>query len=303
MVEAGQLSGTDSGKDPGGVTVDQFRSTLRQALQPIAGDAAALEADLLLTQVLQRSRVQLITGGGDWIEASKLDQLTALLKRRQAGEPLAYILGHREFWSLDLLVTPATLIPRPETELLVEIALARIGTERADVVDLGTGSGAIAIALASERPGWQLLATDQSPAALAVAEQNSQRLGISNIQFLPGSWFEPLPDRQFDLIISNPPYIADDDGCLDILLSPAAESHPVEPISALTAGSDGLDDLRQLIGAAQKHLKPGGMLLLEHGHDQQPRLQQLLEAAGWKQIECFQDLAGLDRAVLAVASQ
>ncbi|MBL4622596.1 MAG: peptide chain release factor N(5)-glutamine methyltransferase [Immundisolibacteraceae bacterium] len=289
--------------DSGALTVDQFRQQIRQALRAVAGDAAGLEADLLLREVLQRSRVQLITRGANQLEATQFAQLTTLLKRRQSGEPLAYILGHREFWSLDLLVTPATLIPRPETELLVEIALARVGSEHAQVADLGTGSGAIAIALASERPGWQLLATDQSTAALAVAQQNSQRLQVSNVEFLQGSWFEPLGGRQFDLIISNPPYIADDDPCLEVLLGPAADAHPVEPISALTGGSDGLDDCRQLISAAQNYLKPGGLLLLEHGHDQQPRLQQLLEAAGWNQIECFQDLAGLDRAVLAVAGQ
>ena len=286
-------------KGSGAVTIDQFRQQMRQALQVVAGDGAALEADLLLREVLHCSRVQLITGGGDLLDSAQLDQLANLLKRRQSGEPLAYILGHREFWSLDFLVTPATLIPRPETELLVEIALERVSAEIAEVADLGTGSGAIAIALASEQPGWQIVATDQSSSALAVAQQNSQWLGVSKVEFLQGSWFEPLLDRQFDLIISNPPYIADDDPCLDVLLGPAAEPHPVEPISALTAGSDGLDDLRQLIVVAQSHLKPGGMLLLEHGYDQQRRLQQLLEVAGWNQIECFQDLAGLDRAVLA----
>ena len=290
----------EGGNGLGGVTVDQYRQQMRPALSIIAGDGAALEVDLLLREVLHWSRVQLITGGGDLLDSAQLDQLTNLLKRRQSGEPLAYILGHREFWSLDFLVTPATLIPRPETELLVEIALERVSAQVADVADLGTGSGAIAIALASERPGWQIIATDRSTSALAVAHRNSQRLGVSNVDFLQGSWFEPLLDRQFDLIISNPPYIADDDPCLDLLLGPAEEPHPVEPISALTAGSDGLDDLRQLIAVAQSHLKPGGMLLLEHGYDQQPRLQQLLEVAGWNQIECFQDLAGLDRAVLAV---
>ncbi len=221
-------------------------------------------------------------------------QLNDLVARRQQGEPIAYILGNREFWSLPLMVTPATLIPRPETELLVEIALQLQPGTTARVADLGTGSGAIALALASERPDWVLMATDQSLAALSVAQANAEALAIVNVEFGHGDWFATVAGQRFDLIVSNPPYVADSDPCLN------QGDTGQEPRSALASGVDGLDDLRRLIQSAPEFLVPGGQLLLEHGFDQQVRLIEILTSAGWQQITGYKDLAGLDRCASAV---
>lgn len=273
--------------------VSQLRMELRHQLQSVAGESALVEADLLLMTVLDCRRAQLFSAGDEPITAAQHRQLTTLVGRRLQGEPMAYILGKREFWSLDLTVNGATLIPRPETEQLVEIALQEITGEQARVADLGTGSGAIALALASERPHWQLIATDASQAALEVANGNARALALSNVEFRQGEWFAPLAGEQFDLIISNPPYVADDDPCLE------QGDTAMEPRMALAAGDDGLDDLRQLIGGAAEFLHTGGQLLLEHGNDQRAELTRLLTTAGWQQIRYYEDLAGHDRCLLA----
>ncbi|MDF1819682.1 MAG: peptide chain release factor N(5)-glutamine methyltransferase [Immundisolibacteraceae bacterium] len=273
--------------------VSQLRMELRHQLQSVAGESAQVEADLLLMTVLDCNRAQLFSAGDEPITAAQHRQLTTLVGRRLQGEPMAYILGKREFWSLDLTVNGATLIPRPETEQLVEIALQEITGEQARVADLGTGSGAIALALASERPHWQLIATDASQAALEVANGNARALALSNVEFRQGEWFVPLAGEQFDLIISNPPYVAVDDPCLK------QGDTAMEPRTALAAGDDGLDDLRQLINGAAEFLHTGGQLLLEHGNDQQAELARLLTTAGWHQIRYYEDLAGHDRCLLA----
>jgi release factor glutamine methyltransferase len=204
---------------------------------------------------------------------------------------MAYITGSREFWSLDLRVTPATLIPRPETELLVARALDHLPAARQQkVADLGTGSGAIAIAIASERPLTQVIASDRSQAALAVAGENIERHGLKNVSTAQGDWFQALPkDSLFHLIASNPPYVETNDPHLQ------HNGLPWEPQSALTAGADGLDDIRTLTAQAQRHLSPGGWLLLEHGCDQGSQVQDLMLRAGFEAIKTQQDLAGRDR--------
>ncbi|RLA11151.1 MAG: peptide chain release factor N(5)-glutamine methyltransferase [Gammaproteobacteria bacterium] len=274
-------------------SVSQLRADLRHRLTPVADDGAQLEADLLLMAAIGCKREQLLMAGDDPLTDDQSRRLETLVERRVEGEPMAYILGKREFWSLELSVTPATLIPRPETERLVEIALQAVTDQHASVADLGTGSGAIALALANERPHWQLVATDASQAALDVAIDNARALAVTNVEFRQGEWFMPLAGECFDLIISNPPYVADKDLCLQ------QGDTSQEPRTALAAGVDGLDDLRELIISAARFLLPGGQLLLEHGNDQRAELTRLLAAAGWQQIKCYEDLAGHDRCVLA----
>jgi release factor glutamine methyltransferase len=253
---------------------------------------APLAAEVLLAQVLNRPRAALIAHDELPIEPATATRYRALIARRVAGEPIAYLTGRREFWSLPLEVTPAVLIPRPETELLVERALALLPATAAAngkvrVADLGTGSGAIALALASERPGWRLTATDQSEAALAVARGNAARLRLGPIEFLAGDWFAPLVGRRFEAILSNPPYIALGDAAL------AALRH--EPAGALSPGPTGLEALRRLITQAPAHLERQGWLLLEHGADQADAVAAALVAAGYARVRCHRDLAGRDR--------
>ncbi len=207
--------------------------------------------------------------------------------------PVGYLLGHRAFWTFDLAVTPAVLIPRPETERLVELALARLPRERPlALADLGTGSGAVALALASERPNARVLATDVAADALAVARSNAARLGIENIAFAEGDWCAALGDARFDLIASNPPYIEDQDPHL------AQGDLRHEPARALASGADGLDAIRIIIDAAPRHLLPGGWLLLEHGRDQAARVRELLAAHAFTEVASALDLAGHERVSL-----
>jgi release factor glutamine methyltransferase len=210
--------------------------------------------------------------------------------RRAAGEPLAYLTGRREFWSLDLAVTPDVLIPRPETELLVELALQRIPRNvKVDIADLGTGSGAIALALAHERPLTRVLATDASAATLTVARDNAARLRNGNIEFAQGDWCAALGNRKFDLIVSNPPYIADKDAHLQ------QGDLRFEPRAALASGADGLDAIRVIVHGAPAHLKPGAWLMFEHGHEQGLAVRDLLEKSGFVEVFTERDLEGRER--------
>jgi release factor glutamine methyltransferase len=254
-----------------------------------AGGSPRLDAEVLLAAVLGVGRGALYARAAEPLDASSAARFQALVERRAAGEPLAYLSGQREFWTLTLTVTPAVLVPRPETELLVERALALLDAGPADVADLGTGSGAIALALASERPQWRLLATDVSAAALAVARANAARLGYRNVEFRQGVWCAPLAGRSFRLIASNPPYIAAGDPAL----SDPALRH--EPAFALTPGPTGLEALTAIATQARAHLATGGHLLLEHGADQAASLAQRLVALGYAHVRCQRDLAGLDR--------
>ena len=264
-----------------------LRTALATATQRLG---ERVDAEWLLLHVLGKPRSWLITHADDALDQATAAAYAALVERRVAGEPVAYLTGRRGFWSLELEVSPATLIPRPETELLVEHALARLPMNRAcRVADLGTGSGAIALAIAHERPSAQLIGTDASAAALAVARRNAQRLGISNITFAEGDWLAPLIDQCFELIVSNPPYIE------------AADPHlehgdlRFEPAAALASGSDGLDAIRRIVGGARAHLEPGGWLLLEHGWNQGAAVRGLLQAAAYAEVFTAQDLAGHDR--------
>ncbi|MBB6599880.1 peptide chain release factor N(5)-glutamine methyltransferase [Luteimonas sp. MC1825] len=251
------------------------------------------DALTLLLHVLGRSHGWLYAHGDTPLAGDDAARLDALVARRAAGEPVAYLVGRRGFWSLDLVVTPDTLIPRPETELLVEQALARIPPATATrVADLGTGSGAIALAIASERPQARVLATDRSAAALAVAGANARALGIGNVEFREGDWFAPLAGACFDLIASNPPYIAEGDAHL------GRGDLRHEPAEALASGRDGLDAIRVIAAAAPRHLASGGWLLIEHGWDQGAAVAALLRAAGFAAVATIPDLEGRDRVTL-----
>ena len=249
------------------------------------GDAA-----LLLAHALGRPRAWLYAHGDEAPDPAAMQRFEALLARREAGEPVAYLTGRRGFWRHELRVTPDTLVPRPETERLVELALERLAPGAPlRIADLGTGSGAIALALALERPRARVVATDASPAALAVARGNADALGAGNIEFRHGSWFEPLAGERFDLVASNPPYVADGDPHL------AQGDLRFEPAAALASGADGLDDIRVIARDAPAHLVPGGWLLLEHGFDQGAAVRALLLAAGFAEVGTGRDLEGRDR--------
>lgn len=250
-------------------------------------DSARLDAELLLAHTLQCSRAQLWLRGDEAADEVAQKSYSALLARRSAGEPVAYLLGTQGFWSLELQVTPAVLVPRPETELLVEWALSVCTQDQAQVVDLGTGSGALALALARERPRWRVQASDVSPQALAVAQANAQRLHLP-VVFREGSWWQAHGERRFDLAVCNPPYIACDNVHLRDL------QH--EPLLALSDGGDGLGALREVIAGARAHLQAGAWLLLEHGYDQGAAVRGLLAAAGFTDIHTRRDLEQRERA-------
>lgn len=248
-----------------------------------------LDAELLLAQALGKSRGYLHTWPERELEASQHERYQAALARRRAGEPVAYILGRQGFWSLDLDVASHTLIPRPDTELLVETALALLPATPLQVLDLGTGTGAIALALACERPAWQVTGVDRVAEAVALAQGNGTRLQLANARFAESCWFSALAGQRFQLIVSNPPYIA------------AADPHlsqgdvRFEPSSALVAGVDGLDDIRLIIEQAPEHLLAGGWLLLEHGFDQAEAVRELLVQRGFAAVDSRRDLGGHQR--------
>lgn len=271
----------------------EIRQLLATAAQALPGVEGRHEAELLLLHVLGRERGWLFAHATDPVDPASGLAFAELLQRRVAGEPVAYLLGRRGFWTLDLAVSPDTLIPRPETERLVELALERLPEATPlRIADLGTGSGAIALALASERPQAQVLATDMSPGALAVAAANARRHGLDNVAFGQGSWHAPLAGERFDLIASNPPYIASADPHL------ARGDLRFEPASALASGHDGLDDIRLIIAGATAHLLPGGWLLLEHGWDQGAAIRALLSDAGFVEVATETDLEQRDRVSL-----
>ncbi len=278
-----------------GEVLAQARAALKQALT-LDDREAGLEAHVLVGHALQRSRAYLLAHRDEVLGAERLERCQTLLRRRRGGEPMAYILGQREFFGLNLEVTPDVLIPRPDTELLVEFALAHLPEQQPrEVLDLGTGSGAVAIALARQRPNARLTAIDRSPAALAVAQRNARRLGTANIRFLAGDWFGALaPGRGFDLIVGNPPYVAQDDPHLCGL------HH--EPLAALVSGRDGLDAIRSIVRDAPRHLRPGAALLLEHGYDQGEACRELFRKAGFRDVGSARDLAGLERVTQGIRS-
>lgn len=252
-------------------------------------DSAHLEAELLLAHIIAKSRVFLYTHPEYILNLHQTEQYQQIINKRASGIPFAYLTGTRDFWSLSLTVTQDTLIPRPETELLVELALQLINHPTAHLLDLGTGSGAIALALACEKPQWHLIASDKSQAALNIASKNANQLNLNNIQFFLSDWFQSIPQQPFNAIISNPPYIAE----LDNHLSQG--DLRFEPKDALVSGVNGLDALVHIIENSYERLAPNGWLLLEHGYTQGQAVTETLKQFGYHDIQCWQDWQGHDR--------
>lgn len=276
------------------MTAVSVGAVLRAARHEAPGPEARREAEILLQALTGLSRAGLISHSDRLLSDAEQAQFAALWQRRLQGEPIAYLLGWREFYGLRLAVSPAVLIPRPETELLVEAALAKMPeSDRPIVLDLGTGSGAIALAIAANRPLAVVYASDVSTAALDVAKQNAASLGLSNVRFCLSDWFQGIDaDQRFDLILSNPPYIAEHDPHLH------QGDLRFEPVQALTPGGDGLAPYRHLIAAAPEWLKAGGWLMFEHGYDQAEAIRALFTDAGFAHVETLQDLEDRERVTL-----
>lgn len=274
------------------MNISEWRRHARGTLRDVS-DSPERDADLLLSHTLGRNTAWLRAHDEHRLTDAERAALDGELGQRRLGVPMAYLLGEQPFWTLSLRVTRDTLVPRPETEHLVEQALARLPAGcGCRVADLGTGSGAVALAIASERPEVEVVATDRSPAALRVAAENARRLGIGNVQFVAGDWFEPLAGRQFELIASNPPYV-------EAGFAGLATTLRYEPRSALASGEDGLDDIRRIATRAPAHLAPGGWLVLEHGNRQAAAVSGILRRAGFVDATTYPDLAGHDRITAA----
>jgi len=272
--------------DTSELTVD---SLLRRCAMELKKNStsARLDVELLLGHVLRKTRVELITASKDFITPESAALFTNLVRKRQEGMPVAQLVGSREFWSLDLTVTADTLIPRPETEILVECALTHIPQDQpADFLDLGTGTGAIALAVASERPNIHVTATDISDKALTIAQYNAAALKLAHIEFHCGSWFQPVAGRKFSTIVANPPYVSD----MEYVVHHFQLQH--EPALALRGGEDGLDCIKTIIEQAPKHLFKDGWLAIEHGYRQGPAVEILLREAGFRSIFAYSDLQG-----------
>ena len=263
------------------------------ALQKSGSDSPSLDAAVLLCHVLDKPRSYLLTWPDKLLEEEQYQGFQAVLSRRLQGEPVAYITGEREFWSLPLKVSPSTLIPRPDTERLVELALEKAPSSPVTILDLGTGTGAIALAIASELPGYQVLGIDIRPEAQRLASENAERLHLVNARFLSGSWFEPVENgTKFALIVSNPPYIERDDPHLN------QGDVRFEPISALVADEKGLADIRHIAEEARAYIENDGWLLFEHGYEQGGQVRDLMKALGYRNIKTEKDYAGNDRVTL-----
>jgi len=264
--------------------------SLRAVIKTLPGDSSRADAELLLAHALERPRAWLYAHADDDLPDVTGKRFAQLIKRRLKGEPIAYLLGYREFWNMQLEVTADTLIPRPETELLVQLTITDLPREQAArVLDLGTGSGAIALAIASERPLAKVTACDNSEAALEVAQRNAGRLAQDRCVWLRSDWFSELPGQRFDVIVSNPPYVADEDPHL------REGDLRFEPRMALTSGRDGLDAIRAIVNAAAQHLYPGGRLLIEHGFEQGASVRALFQAAGLTDVRTVRDLEDRER--------
>ncbi|MFA6013815.1 MAG: peptide chain release factor N(5)-glutamine methyltransferase [Gallionellaceae bacterium] len=260
-----------------------------QAVLGLDPSSARIEVQCLLQQVLQVKRAYLFAHPEHILNDDEEAAYQVLLQRRLGGEPIAYILEKREFFGMNLTVNSATLIPRPDTELLVELALQRMDSGDMQILDLGTGSGAIALALARQHPAAKIWACDASGAALAVAQHNARLLNIGNVNFMQSNWFADMPNLKFDLIVSNPPYIAENDTHL------SQGDVRFEPLSALASGADGLDDIRRIISHAAAYLEKNGWLILEHGYDQAVQVRALLQEKGFAEVFSAQDISGIER--------
>lgn len=276
----------------------QITQALNQATQQLTphSETAVLDAALLLSFILNITRLDLLLAGKQHLTDAQLNQFNALIVQRSEGIPIAYLIGKKSFWSLELAVNAHTLVPRPETELVVETALRLFPTQAAlSVADLGTGSGAIALSLAVERPAWKILALDFSAQALAQAKQNAQACHLSNVTFLQSDWFEAISMQRFQLIVSNPPYLSEADPHL-------ATGIRHEPRTALVSGVQGLDALTHIIVTAQHHLLSGGWLILEHGFQQAIAVQAIFAAQGYQSIQTVRDFQDQERVTLAQLS-
>jgi len=273
----------------------KIRVALADAVERLAtvSDSPRLDAELLLARALDVPRSYLFAHPEDELDSAAVARFLTTIERRTEGAPLAYITGQKEFWSMNLMVTRDTLVPRPETEILVDQVLLRIPQDDAmKVLDLGTGSGAIALAIAKERPVCDVTATDFSAAALAIAKENARQHGLPNIEFLLGDWLEPVAGQMFDIIVTNPPYVPSAD--------PDLERLKHEPLSALASGPDGLDAIRRIAVDALLLIKPGGSMLIEHGDEQHAAVAEILQEAGWQDTGVTNDLAGIPRVTTAV---
>ena len=270
-----------------------YQHWLREAIAQLQdSESPRRDAEILLETVTGKGRTFILAFGETVLTAAQQEQLNALVARRQRGEPVAHLTGVREFWSLPLFVSPATLIPRPDTECLVEQALARLPASACRIVDLGTGTGAIALALASERPDCDVTAVDRMPDAVALAIRNTQHLGINNVRVLQSDWFSALQGQRFDMIVSNPPYIDEQDPHL------AQGDVRFEPLTALVAGASGLADIVHIIEQSKHMLTPGGYLLLEHGWQQGQAVRDAFTRSGYQAVETCRDYGGNERITL-----
>ena len=270
-----------------------FQRWLREAVSELSeSESPKRDAEILLEHVTGKSRTYLLAFGETLLTTEQEAQLAALLARRKTGEPVAHLVGEREFWSLPLYVSAATLIPRPDTECLVEQALARLPTAACSILDLGTGTGAIALALATERPDCTVTAVDVMPDAVTLAQRNVERLGLGNVTVLQSSWFTALENRLFALIVSNPPYIDEHDPHL------AQGDVRFEPLTALVAANEGLADLDHIVTTSRQHLLSGGWLLVEHGWTQGNAVRALFTNAGYREVATCRDYGGNERLTL-----
>ncbi|MEJ2129548.1 MAG: peptide chain release factor N(5)-glutamine methyltransferase [Woeseiaceae bacterium] len=273
------------------VSIEQAVLAATEKLRDVS-DAPRLEAELLMARAINMPRSFLFAHPEDELDDASLQRLDDSVNRRVSGEPMAYITGIREFWSMELAVSPSTLVPRPETELLVDVALRNISRKAEwDILDLGTGSGAVALAIGRERALCSITATDISEDALAVARENANRNSIPNVEFLQGDWTGPVAGRTFHVIVSNPPYVRDDDEALEKLTA--------EPLSALAAGDKGLDAIAVIARDCPAILADDGLLVLEHGAEQEQLVAELLKQHGWANIRCYKDYSGLPRVTSA----
>lgn len=273
------------------VRIDAALTAAVERLRDVS-DSPRLDAELLLARALDVRRSYLFAHPDDALDPAAVERFEHALANRQDGIPLAYITGEKEFWSMSLMVSPDTLVPRPETEVLVEQALMRIPeADSCRILDLGTGSGAIGLAIAKERPNCDVVATDSCEPALAIARENARQLDLPNIEFRHGDWAAPVAGEVFDIVLSNPPYVPDND--------PALATLQREPRNALAAGADGLDAIRQISASAPGITAAGGCILLEHGDGQKAMVQQILTGDGWRDIRTVNDLAGKPRVTIA----
>jgi len=274
------------------------QAALGWAIEQLKDSSATgrLDADCLLADLLDKNRTWLFTWPDHMLTAEQWQAFQTVVAQRRKGEPVAYLLGYREFWGLNLKVSPDTLIPRPDTEDLVAKALALLPDQPATVADLGTGTGAIALALASERSNWQVTACDFNAGAVALAEENRQLLGFDHVRVIPSDWCQALEADYYDLIVSNPPYIEENDPHL------TQGDVRFEPLSALTSGQDGLDDIRLITEQAKRCLKTGAWLLFEHGYNQGDAVRRVMSDAGYTEVKTYPDLAGIDRITLGCFS-